>query len=50
MQIELSRYAALNLARELQKLAGPMASGNTPDHVAGEHIEGGIQAGGAVAL
>jgi hypothetical protein len=47
MQIQPGRCRSLDLAQKIQEFLGPVALGHPPDDFAGDHIEGGVQTGGA---
>jgi len=48
--VEARRGCSLDLPQKIQEFLGPVALGRPPDDLAGGHIEGGVQTGGAVNL
>jgi len=50
VQVQCRVGCLIDLTHEIQELLGAMPLGNAPHHIAGQHIEGGIQAGCAMAL
>ena len=50
VQIEVDRRRAVDLGEELAEFGGAMAPGEATEHLAGGHVEGGIQIRGPVPL